>query len=352
MLNVDQHLPQYKIYIDNSLLKGSEYKVLSVNVQLSISEKANSAEFVVSADYDIDKGSIGGSLVKKLNAGAKVKIEMGYKITSLIFMGYINSCNVEYSADGIYLSVSCLDARGLLMGNKLWKVFENATPSQIIKKLLMPLTDYTKGISVTLPGEVDKEHPEAASDDDDFTYICNLAKRNNCSFLMQENMLKFGKNVLTEGKTMLTTYEWGKNLLSFSRQVELSGQIGEVEVSGRNPDTLETFSASAKLPSGSGKNANQLCSVIGSKKLKIVSSEIKTKKEAEAYANSIITSLSVKLVSGTATMVGDNTILPGRKIKFGKLDKAIDGLYLVSAVTHQFDGSGYITTVNFCRGTA
>ncbi|MGN0649832.1 MAG: phage late control D family protein [Oscillospiraceae bacterium] len=348
----DQHLPQFKIYIDNSLLKGTTYKILSVNVQLSISEKANSADFVVSAEYDIEKGKIESNLVKKLNAGAKVKIEMGYKFTSTVFLGYINSCDVEFSSDGVYLTVSCLDARGLLMGNRLWKVFENATPSQIINKLLLPLSKYTQGISVSLPGAIDKEHPEAASEDDDYTYICNLAKRNNCSFLMQDNVLKFGKNVLTQGTPMFTTYEWGKNLLSFSRQVELSGQIGEVEVSGRNPDTLETFSASEKLPSGPGKNAKQLCSNIGSKTLKIVSSEIKTKKEAEAYAKSIITSSSMKLVNGSASMVGDSSIMPGKKIKFGKLDSAIDGQYLVSAVTHKFDSSGYITTVNFCRGTA
>ena len=63
---------------------------------------------------------------------------MGYRLTKPVFMGYINAAGVSFSEDGVTLTLSCLDARGLLMGNTSRESFENKSVSQIVKELLEP----------------------------------------------------------------------------------------------------------------------------------------------------------------------------------------------------------------------
>lgn len=342
-------VPQCRVYIDGSQIKASDEMIESVTVQLTASEMSNSCEIVVYCDYDHERSTM-GNIISRAAAGKKIKVDMGYKLPKTVFMGYINSTSVSYSGDGVSLVISCLDARGLLMGNTSREGFENKSVSQIVTQLLDPVKSYTEGVTVSVPGAADKEYPLSQYEMDDYRYICMLARLTGCSFYMSGTKLKFVKDIYSSA-TVQASYTWGKDLMAFNRTVELSEQIGKVRVIGTVPDTLDDFFADASPLSGSGKTAASLCSPVKSKVREVVCKTIKSQQEAKTYAEALMRQSCLKLCRGNARVVGNESLKPGKKIKFGGLDPKVNGTYYVMAVQHTFDANGFVTNISFCAPT-
>ena len=344
----DQRVPQYKILVDNKELKPEKFSVESIRVNLSASTKANSCDITFICRYDYKNSKIEDDLIKKLQPGAKILVKLGYVKPDDVFMGYINTASVEYSADGIFLDISCLDARGMLMGNTSWETFENESKAQIVQKILNSVKSYTGGIEVKLSGAADKENPETLKKQDYYSYICGMAKLTGCSFCMIGTKLKFVNNIYSSA-SVKSRYKWGKDLLSFSRNADLSGQLGSVTVSGIQPDTMKEFTSTAKAPSG--KSGASLSNGVKGKVKEIESGLVKNQKEAKAYAESLMRESSMKLVSGQARVIGDESVTPGTKVNFSGLDPALDGDYFITTVQHSFSAGGFLTSIGFCRST-
>lgn len=342
-------VPQCRVYIDGVQIKNSAEMIESVRVQLSVSEMANSCEIAIFCNYDHDRSTAGG-IISTASPGKKVKVDLGYKYPKTVFVGYINSAGVSFSQDGVNISLSCLDARGLLMGNTSREGFENKSVSQIVNELLKPVQSFTEGISVSVPGAADKEYPISQYEMDDYKFICMLARLTGCSFYMDGTVLKFVKDVYSSA-AMGGKFQWGKDVISFQRQVELSDQVGKVRVIGRSPDTLEDFFAEATPVSGSGKTGAALCSPVMGKVREVVSKTIKTQNEARILAESLMRRSCLKLCRGSAQVLGDESIKPGKKVKFDGLDPKLNGTYYVTSVTHSFDSGGFLTSIGFCSPT-
>lgn len=343
-------VPQCRIYIDGSLLKTAEAMLESVSVQLSVSEMSNSCELSFFCGYDHDR-SRAGDILSKAEVGRKIEVELGYELTKKVFIGYINSQNLEFSSDGVALSVSCLDARGLLMGNVSRESFENKSVAQVVKDILEPLNSYTDGITVSLAGSADKETPLSQYEMDDYQFVCRLAKLTGCSFYMNGTKLNFVKDIYSSA-SLKGTYSWGKELISFGRNIELSEQLGRVRVIGSEPDTGESFYVDATPISGfgGGKTGAALCKLVGKRVKEVVCKSIKTRKEAETFAESIMRKSCLNLCKGKARIIGSD-VKPGEKIKFDGLDPKVNGIYYVTGVTHTFSESGYVTDIAFCSPT-
>lgn len=344
----DKRVPQYKILLNGSELKPEVFSVRSIRVQLSASSRANTCELSFACRFDHKNSKIEDDMLKKLQPGAKIKIKMGYKIPQEVFMGYIYSCYVEYGAGGVFLQVACMDARGMLMGNTSWETFENESKAQIVKKILDSVSSYCDGVSVTLPGAADKENPETLKKQDYYRYVCSLARLTGSSFCMPRTKLIFGKNIYASA-TVKRTYKWGKDLLSFSRNADISEQLGSVTVSGVQPDTLKEFTATAK-PDGR-KTGASVSTGVKKKEQEIESALVKTQAEAKNYAESLMRERSMKLIQGRAQVIGDEKIEPGTKVKFEGLDPTLNGEYFVTGVTHTFSTNGYLTDIMFGRNS-
>lgn len=343
--------PQCGIYIDGSQLKSGSYHIESVNVQISAGMQSNSCEITLTADYDSGKSSVSQNLLSVAAAGKKAEIKLGYEKTDTVFLGYINTVSVSFSADGILVALSCLDARGLLMGNTQWQSYENEKMSRIITDLLKSVSSFTGGIDVSVSGEADKENPLSQNDMDDYQYICSLARLTGSSFCMLGKKLIFGKNIL-KSPSAQTDYEWGRNLLSFSRTVDLSSQIGSVTVYGNEPDTINIFSSTATAPSGSGKTAAQLCAAIREKTKETTSKTVKNQDQAKLYAESLMFEGAIRLCTGSAQVLGNEKLMPGGRVRFQGLDPSINGDYVIISVAHSFGSGGFLTNIEFARTTA
>ena len=347
----DYRNPQCRIFVGGSELKRSDCHIEQVNVQLSVSSKANSADVTIIADYDYKNSGVGGELLSKLSAGKKVRIAMGYQEADVVFMGYINTVSLSFSEQGVTVSFSCLDARGLLMGNTSWKAHEKESAKQIVEALLNPLKSYVAGMTVKIPGEADPEQPLPQNNLDDFRYICRLAKLTYSVFYMNNTELKFIENNL-RSVSPSHSYKWGRDIIKFDRTVDLSNQVGSVTVNGNFPDTVEDFSSTVSPPTGGGKTVAQLNSDVKQKELTVDSYSVKNPKEAQAYASSMMFESALNICSGTAVVLGNEHLLPGEGVSFEGLDSDIDGDYLITSVSHSFGSGGFISTIGFNRTTA
>lgn len=343
--------PQCGIYIDGSPLKIGSCYVESVHVQVSAALQSNSCDVTLVAAYDPKNGKISDGLLSSITAGKKAEVKLGYAKPDTVFLGYVDSVSTSFSAEGITVMFSCLDARGLLMGNNRWQSYENEKMSMIIEGILKPIRSFTEGIEVSVSAEADRENPLAQNEMDDYQYLCSLARLTGSSFCMLKKKLCFGKNILRSGE-LRESYEWGKNLISFHRNVELSGQIGSVTVYGSEPDTIRKFSSTASPSGGSGKTASQLCSAVKGKTRERFNKTIKDQDQAKVYAESLLFDSSIRFCTGSAQVLGNEKLLPGDKVKFGGLDPQINGEYIVTSLTHSFGGGGFLTTIGFARTTA
>lgn len=342
--------PQCEIRIDGSPLKIGSCYVESVHVQVSAASQSNSCDVTLVADYDPKSGKISDDLSSRITAGKKAEVKLGYGKPDTVFLGYVDSVSTSFSAEGILVSFSCLDARGLLMGNTQWQSYENEKMSRIVEGILNPIRSYTEGIEVSVSVEADQENPLVQNEMDDYQYLCSLASLTGSSFCMLKKKLYFGKNILRSGE-LRESYEWGKNLISFSRAVELSGQIGSVTVHGSEPDTIRKFSSTASSSGGTGKTASQLCSAVKGKAREKFNKTVRDQDQAKAYAESLMFDSAIRFCTGSAQVLGNEKLLPGDKVKFDRLDPQINGEYIVTSLSHSFGGGGFLTTIGFARTT-
>lgn len=124
-----------------------------------------------------------------------------------------------------------------------------------------------------------------------------------------------------------------------------------MRVYGTVPETLEDFCAEASPLGGSGKSGAGLCPPIRSKVLEKVSKTVKSQSEARTYAESLMREACLKLCTGTATVPGNEALLPGTKIKFGGLDPKLNDTYYITGITHTFSAGGFLTRIDFCSPT-
>lgn len=345
----DKHLPQYKVLVGGKELSAEKCSVLSIDVNLSSSVNANDCQIVFAGRYDYEKTEVGGKLLSTLVPGKRAEVYLGYKTPSCVFMGYINSVGVEFGSQGVIVTTQCLDARGLLMKNYSWKTHQKETYSQIVNEMLKPLSEFVKSVTVSVPepkGDAVKETPKVKDSEDDFRYLVNLAEQTKSSFCVINNELKFVADITDKG-SVTGKYTWGKDLLSFTRQTDLSNQVGSVVVHGTEPDTLKTFQAKSAPLSGKGKTGAQLSKTVKNKVIEIHSAEVKTREEAQKLADATLLKHSISLCRGTASVIGNEKLFPASKVKFSGLDDNVDGEYIMTAVHHRFDGSGFVTEIEF-----
>lgn len=345
--NIAGQVPQCLVTVGDTMLKSSDFMMESVDIHLSAGSQSNSCNVTILCGYDYKNGKLTGDAASTLAAGKKVTVKLGYSSPKEVFIGYINSVSTEFSSEGAVISFSCLDARGMLMGNNSHKSYENKSVKQIIEELFASVQSYTGGTEVSVSAEADKENPMTQHDMDDYSYICTLAKLTGSSFCMTGTKLRFVDNIFNSASVQ-ETYTWGKDLLSFNRTVELAEQLGEVTVSGSSPDSEEEFSVTVKPKSGSKKTGDKLSPGVKSRKKKIISSMIRSQKEAKAFAESLMSESSMKLCSGSATVLGNQELTPGGKITFEKLDTGVSGTYYITSVNHRFGSGGFMTVIGFC----
>lgn len=345
-------VPQCKVKIDGVELVKSMGYVESLSVNKTVSEMANSCDISFFCSYNQENSQMDG-LFSKADVGKKIEVHLGYETPELVFIGFVNSTNVNFGSDGVQLSISCLDARAMLMGNNSRETFKDNTIKSVVDTLFDTVKQYVKDTKVSVAtNSRDKKVPITQYEVDDYHFLCRLAKLTGSSFYMDGTTLKFVENVYKKAK-LGKTYKWGKDLISFSRNVELSNQIGKVRVNGSDPVTKEMFFEEAVPISKptEGKTGADSCSPVKKKVKEVTELSITTREEAKEYAEAIMRQCCLEMCRGRAQIIGDADLEPGSNIKFEGLDSTINGTYYVTGIQHTFGSNGFLTDISFCSPT-
>ena len=347
-------VPQYEISIGaaggsvSSLpkLRAEDYPVLSITVNQSVGP-ASSAEIVFACPYNYESSDFTQNIFKKLEPGNMIAIKLGYDKPKTVFVGALGTMNVSYIPSGITVGITCYDAKMALFYNTRWKSFKkNSKMQDVVKEILKPCEKYGK-VKVTELGydkavERGQEIPWKQDNIDDYQFLIRLAELTNASFYTNGDTVYFGENIIgsAEKKVKLG---WGKGLMSFSVDVDISGQVGSVEIAYRDTKReVDYFVYDGSSVKGDGKRPDT--NVVSDKTHEKTEPLVKNAKQAELAAKSIYLSSAMNYVRARGSTIGIPDIKAGTAIELTDLGKRLDSTYFLSQVTHQYDAGGYLTS--------
>jgi len=352
--------PQFSIKVGGSAINTEDFPIIDLNVSMSAAYDIGSCEFVIAGIFNQEKGKFESDIYSTFKPGKVVDVKVGYSSTAQegMFKGYINSISFEFNGkSGPYITVQCLDAKGALVNNITWENYGKLDIKDIVSKILNEKCSKYATIC-TVDSKFDEgetgaydESPEIKEHIlDDYRYIIEFAKKTNNSFCVIYDKLYFCENIAKSAKEVVAL-SWGQSLLSFSAEIDLSGQIGSVQVFGIDPVNQSTFSAEADKVSGSGESGSDMASVVKNKKVVVIDHEVVNQNQAATLAQKKLESYASQLVKCKGSTIGIPEIKAGDKIKISGMGKGVDGVYYLNHVNHRINGQGYITTFDGSSST-
>ena len=335
--------PAFTIKVDGTKLNSAEMPIASLEVELSADGSAGGCHFSVESLYDFSQSKWINNLAKTIQVGAKLEVLGGYVKQELIFYGYVDEYSMEYSGSAPpRLAVTGMDGFGYLMSCQEPIYGGKKTPQKVVEEILTKAVSagYAKSKTVgTLSGF---DVPVIKERLDDYKYLRLMSERYCMSLFSVAGELIFDNVVANSSPLISLTV--GMGLLDFQRRLSLQGQVGEVEIWGR--DEKQNFiKGVAKSVSigGSGKSAVQLAPKFKQTALREYNEYVRTEKQCVELAQARLDSRALEFVSGSGTCVGIPELIPGRYITIKGLDDDTEGSYFITRVRHRFTGEGYYT---------
>ena len=272
-----------------------------------------------------------------------MSVKGGYVKQEEIFYGYVDECTVEYSGYAPpRISVTGIDGFGYLMSCQEPVYGENKQAKAVVQELLNKVVSAGYAKKATVGSLSGYSTPLVKEKVDDFKYLKVLAERYGMNVFAVDGELIFD-DVLSGGSPILSLTV-GMGLMSFSRRVGLQGQVGEVEIWGR--DEKQHFikgGATRVTVCGAGDTAAQLATKFKKTSLREYSEFVRTDQECVTLAQARLNALAMNFVAGSGTCVGIPELIPGRFIEIKGLDGDSVGTYFISKVHHRFNQEGYST---------
>ena len=334
--------PAFTVKVDGKELKSTELP-LTVEVSLCADGSAGGCSFQLEALYDYAKSKWLYDLIKTIQVGAELEVLGGYVKQEEIFYGYVDECTVEYSGSAPpSISVTGIDGFGYLMSCQEPVYGENKQAKAVVQEILNKAVSAGYAKKATVGNLSGYKTPLVKEKVDDFKYLRVLAERYGMNVFSVDGELIFD-DVLTGGSPILSLTV-GMGLNSFSRRVGLQGQVGEVEIWGRDAEQHFIKGGATRVTvCGAGDTAAQLATKFKKASLREYSEFVRTDEECVTLAQNRLNALAMNFVSGAGTCVGIPELIPGRFIEIKGLDGESVGTYFLSKVTHRFDQGGYTT---------
>jgi phage protein D len=180
----------------------------------------------------------------------------------------------------------------------------------------------------------------------DAGFLKERAARIGYELFVRDDTLYFRKPAEKETKGQLML-EWGKNLESLDVNVNVGGQIAQVEVRSMDRMKRETISykttdgdLKSLVPKGmSGAKARE--TLFGGKPLVITSIPVNTKEEAKAIAVARLRRAMESFVTVRGATFGMPDLRPGTGVTINGIDPILAGDYYLTRCTHRFGAQGY-----------
>lgn len=336
--------PGFEIEVAGINLAREGMEIVSVSVEHVLNE-ADHFTFTINSAFDV-AGQELRWIDSFLPAGKKVTIRMGYAETKpLMMVGIVTSIETRFPAGGTpQLEIGGFDLSHLLMKGMKPRSWDDIKHSDIASRLALQdygLKSAVDDTRVTYPKVM---KPSGQSD---YQFLQDLAQRNfyEC-FVFGETL--FFRSPAKDSEPVVTL-RWHQNLISFNPEINLAGQVGEVEVRGWDPKAKKEIVGVAKvgdeLGRRSGKSGGELIQGLTRETIREnVRQPVYSQQEADLLAKSILNKHAEGLIKGTGETIGIPDILPGKTIRLEGLGKRFSKTYYIERAVHSIGASGYHTT--------
>lgn len=279
--------------------------------------------------------------------GNPVVISLGYqdvKSLKLMHRGIITAVQTSFPASGLpQINVSGYDLTYCMTKGKRSRNWEKKKDSDVMSQVareygLNPVVEDTR-----------VEHPKIEqSQESDFQFLEKLAERNGYELYAFDSDLFFRPPANDEAAVV--TLEWGKGLVSFAPEINISEQISKVEVRGWDVNAKKEIVGTAGQGDEPGRDSTRrsgaefvksVCKDAGELKVRI---PVFSKQEADRRAEAILKKRSELLVQGGGESIGIPEIRADSNIELKGLGKLFSKTYYVEQSTHTVSTSGYKTT--------
>jgi phage protein D len=280
------------------------------------------------------------------DVGKDVEIYMGYEgELEPMMLGEITAINPSFPQSGApTVTLSGYDKSHRMRTNSPTpRSFKYVNASVIaaqiaIENKLVPIVDPA--------GRIKEWTPQPGSD---WALLQELADRNYFQVFVWWDKLYFR---FPRPQLEMAVLEWGKNLVSFSPRLSLSGQHGIQVVRSYNYQLAQTIvsvlpalavaSDSEDLIERLGSAAMDQLVELGRYVLR--GEEVSDHFEGAALAKSILQQILEGLYEGSGSCIGLPQLRAGDMIEIRGLGKRFSGKYRLRRVTHTIDDGGYRTT--------
>lgn len=360
------YVPVFKIEVDGDDLLEKSVEVFGVTVNNTL-EGADDVSFTVNNPFDPDARDNfpylkEGGLFDIRNIVKNVTVKLGYGDRSklkTVFEGIITSVDISFPANGIsQLTIKGFDHSHKMMKTKRSDNYGSSEKpikySEIVKKI-----NSEQKYNLNTANVVDtlEKHRQMKQD-----------RQSDYEFIKTKLADKLGFEVFVVGKDLyfrppandksdaITTLEWGRSLISFSPEVNTSGQVTNVLVRSWDPASQKPIVGKAKRGDEHGRDRNGKS---GGQQVEDSEGEVVqqywkpgfTQKQADDFAKSIINRLSDEFVKGSGECIGLPEVLPGKNIALAGLGNRFSKSYYIERTTHSISTSGYRTTFNVKENT-
>jgi phage protein D len=335
--------PAFDISIDGQSFILKKIAVSSLTVNTTTEPKSDSFQFRIENAYDAVARQFKwvGSLI---DVGKTITIKMGYtdKLET-VFDGIITGISLDYPSGGQpSVTVKGMDRSFLMMRSTKSNLWLNKKVSDVVKEI---------GGKYSLQLQVnDTLTPKPAIEQmqtSDFLFLKHLAEENNHDFFVIGQKLYFRKP--NPSASPVITLMYGKNLRSYSADVDISNQVSSVIVRGADPKTRVPFQAtsqSVNIIGSNGKTGKDIMATLSSHTVETVYSNVETQAEAQTLANSMMNEKAMDLINGEGECIGLPEMRAGRHIKLEGLGAKFNQPLVLSVVNHTIDSRGYLTHFN------
>jgi phage protein D len=280
------------------------------------------------------------------DVGKDVEIYMGYEgELQPMMLGEITAINPSFPQSGApTLTISGYDRSHRMRTNRPTpRSFKYVNASLIASRIalennLVPIVD---------PGAYIREWtPQTGSD---WAVLQELADRSYFQVFVSWDKLYFR---FPRPQLEMTVLEWGKNLISFSPRLSMSGQHGIQVVRSYNYELAQSIVSI--LPAlAVAPDFDDLLERLGSAAVDqlvnlgrsvLLGEKVSDHLEGAALAKSILQQLLEGLYEGSGSCIGMPQLRAGDMIEIRGLGKRFSGKYRLRRVTHTIDDGGYRTT--------
>jgi phage protein D/phage baseplate assembly protein gpV len=280
------------------------------------------------------------------DVGKDVEIHMGYEgELEPMMLGEITAINPSFPQSGApTIAVSGYDRSHRLRTNsRAPRSFKYVNASLIAIRLAVE----NKLVPIVDPGG--RVHESIEQNGSDWALLQELADRNYFQVFVRWDKLYFR---FPRPQFEMAVLEWGKNLISFSPRLSMSGQHGIQVVQSYNyrlAQTIVSVLPALAVASDSEDIIERLGSAAVDQLVELgryVSrgEQVSDHLEGAALAKSILQQLLEGLYEGTGSCIGLPQLRAGDMIEIQGVGKRFSGKYRLRRVTHTIDDGGYRTT--------